>query len=44
MKRIFLWRGGGTGYKDRPGQTAKRLCKEVTFRSGLEEGQGAGSG
>lgn len=43
VKRIFLWRGGGAGYKDRPGQTAKRLCKEVTFRIGLEEGQGAGS-
>ena len=39
VKRIFLWRGGGAGYKDRPGQAAKRLRKEVTFRIGLEEGR-----
>lgn len=43
MKRVFLWRGGGAGDKDRSGQTAKRLCEEVTFRIGLEEGQDAGS-
>ena len=43
MNKVILRRDRRAGYKNRHGDKAKRLHREVTFRIGSEEGPSAGS-